>query len=102
MNAPARRPTGAVVNPDMPAPDPPGPWVDESACYVCCESYVDYRAGFTFEDAADLLRQVAKGAGDQGGGYRSRGPVLWTLRTMKLTAWYLEHADCGREAPDRD
>lgn len=32
------------------------------------------------------------------GGFRSRGPVLWAMRVMKLTAWYEKHA-CCEEVP---
>jgi hypothetical protein len=50
--------------------------------------------------AADQLRDAAKAAGDEGGGFRSRRAVLWWLRCLKLRDWYLSHAGCGSPMPE--
>lgn len=84
----ARRPHGgSVVNPRIPLPRPPGPWVDEKRNYVTGERYSDFRAHVTPEEAGARLRQEARrqGLGDP---YISRGPILWVMRVMKLEAWY--------------
>jgi hypothetical protein len=81
------------VNELLPEPRPPGPWVDARAC-TCGASYEDFRAWPSFHDGAQRVRQV----NGEGGGYRSRGPVLWAMRVLKLEAWYLEHLLCGQEA----
>lgn len=75
----------------MGAPRPPGVWVDDDECGVCGERYADFRPGIQWDDAVAMLRASA----DQGGGYRSRGPVLWRMRVLKLSAWYGRHYVCG-------
>lgn len=92
----ARRPwKGPTVNPLCREPSSPGPWVDSRRCAVCGALYDDYRGASDFGEQAQELRGAARSEGDPGGGYRSRGPVLWRMRCAKLTAWYLEHAGCG-------
>lgn len=86
-------------NPWIAAPTAPGPWVDEHRCEGCGERYDEYVAGITFDAAAHRLRQAAKAAGDEGGGYRSRGPVLWVMRCMKLEDWYMRHFGCCPDEP---
>jgi len=96
-----RSPCGSVVpvsvNPLFAEPSPPGPWVSGERCLGCGEDYGDFRGPLDFAAAADVLRQAAKTAGDDGGGYRSRGPVLWVMRVFKLDAWFLQHMECGRD-----
>jgi hypothetical protein len=87
----------AVVNPTIRAPLSPGEWVDEEECYQCGEQYHDFRCYPNFIDCADRLRYAAFSKGDEGGGYRSRGPVLWVMRTEKLQQWYMKHLGCGYE-----
>lgn len=41
----------------------------------------------------DLVR-ATNGGFEGGGGYRSKGPVLWAMRVLKLDAWYNYHRDC--------
>lgn len=86
---------GAVVNPDCPAPSSPGQWVDERRCAVCGARYVDHRGSYDGQEAARRLRDAAKAAGDDSGGFRSRRAVLWWLRVLKLEDWYLAHLLCG-------
>jgi len=44
----------------------------------------------TFREAGVGLR-----AGNPAGVFFSRGPVLWILRTAKLSEWYATHRWCG-------
>lgn len=83
------------VNPKISLPVSPGEWVDDSSC-ECGATYHDFRAGITFAEAADRLR-IAFGGYEEGGGFRSRGPVLYMMRVMKLCLWYIAHADCWCE-----
>ena len=86
-----------TVNAAIDLPVSPGPWVDARRC-DCGEDYKTFRAWPSFEDAAFRIR-VANGGFGEGGGFRSRGPVLWMMRVMKLEAWYLAHQACAPEAP---
>ena len=85
-----------MKNPTIAAPKSPGPWVDEEVCLVCFSMYEKFRAWPDWAASADVLRQAAKREGDQGGGYRGRGSVLWVMRVTKLNAWYDEHMPCGQ------
>lgn len=99
-----------AANVRIPAPEPPGPWVDEHSC-ECGAHLADYKKshyGVTWGEAMDRLREANQAAelrGELGsqttfdldnppGGFRSRGPVLWTMRVIKLERWYEDHADC--------
>jgi hypothetical protein len=82
------------VNPTISAPRAPGTWVDETEC-ICGAKYRDHRGSYGFAEAAQYIRQRAKDDGDESGGFRSRGPVLWALRVLKLMSWYEEHFMCG-------
>lgn len=31
---------------------------------------------------------------ENGGGYKSAGPVLWAMRVLKLDLWYTTHRAC--------
>lgn len=90
-------------NPNLPAPTAPHEWVDEVRCLVCGEAYATFRPGVSFAEGAQLVRLAA---GDRhecgGGGYRSRRPVLWAMRVLKLREWYLRHATCAPDAVERD
>ena len=83
----------------MPAPSPLFGGIDEEHCSICKASYLDFRSGVTFAEAAALVR-LSNGGFEAGGGYRSRGPVLWAMRVMKLRAWYEEHMGCAQMAYD--
>lgn len=84
-----------AVNPLIRKPRPPGKWINYDSC-ICGARYDDLRVGISFSEAAQMLRLKAQGEGDDGGGYRSRGPVLWMMRVSKLDMWFGEHFDCGR------
>jgi hypothetical protein len=90
-----------AVNPLINAPRAPGKWVDEEKC-ICGAIYGDHRGDYSFAAAAQRLRHRAKDDGDEGGGYRSRGPVLWQLHVLKLESWYAEHYMCGYLAEEPD
>jgi len=91
-----RRFRGRSVNPVVKPPKPPGPWVDDERCQACGALFDDFHAGIDFADAAHRLRQLSGGY-RAGGGYRTRGPVLWMMHVMKLEDWYREHAPHGWE-----
>lgn len=78
-----------------PAPSSPGRWVDEERCTACGAVYEEHRAWPSFSEAHQRIRARAQAQGDEGGGYRSRGPVLWELHLLKLESWYQSHAPCG-------
>lgn len=78
------------VNSTISEPRSPGPWVDDTEC-SCGQKYYTFRCGVTFRDGADLVRMMNK----PDGGYRSRGPVLWAMRTIKLAHWYAAHMFCS-------
>ena len=93
-----------AVNERVAEPRPPGPWVNPVRCLCCGAEYADHVMQFLpaldFADAAAQLRSH-NGGWHEGGGYRSRGPVLWLMRVQRLTDWYLFHDQCGQFWPDR-
>jgi hypothetical protein len=82
-----------MVNPLLPAPEPPGFWVTDDVCDGdvggCGASYSSFNAHVTWDDGVSLLRSRDTDFKD------SRGPVLWAMRTLKLQAWFAEHRYCG-------
>jgi hypothetical protein len=95
------------ANVELTPPDwPPFPTAaDDDVCPLCGECRTRrvarelaregellfwWRQGLTWADGVDYLRRAS---GD-GGGYRSRGPVLWALRVLSLTAWRERHGWC--------
>jgi hypothetical protein len=83
MSVNARLEGGALLR-DM-------PWCDDETCQVCGEKYTAWTAGISFDAGVALVRQSNGAAG----GYRSRGPVLWAMRCLKLDAWAMRHLTCG-------
>lgn len=73
-------------------PRSPGPWVNEETC-TCGAHYRRSRYGISWKMGVDLVR-ATNGGFEGGGGYRSKGPVLWAMRVIKLDAWYNYHRDC--------
>jgi hypothetical protein len=69
-----------------------GNWVDEIECQGCKEKYEQFKPGITFAEAAQLVRNHNQ---ETNGGFRSRGPVLWAMRILKLELWYQRHAYCN-------
>jgi hypothetical protein len=86
---------GAVVNPLIPLPKAPGPWVDLNRCEVCGQTYESFNSGVSFDEGVQKIRHAA--GWQSGGGYRTPGPVLWAMRTIKAERWYLEHFFCGAQ-----
>lgn len=89
-----RRKGGHAVNAWIAEPQQLCEAVTAEFCAVCGEFYANtiLKAG-TIQDASDSIRQAAKKEQIRGGGYRTRGPLLWQLHIMKLNAWYLRHAE---------
>lgn len=81
------------------APESPEDWVDEECCSRCGEEYRRFVPGITFADGVALVRQV-NGGFESGGGWRSRGAVLWAMRVLKLDAWYMKHSCCLPEGEE--
>jgi len=86
---------GAIVNPDLSLPRAPFEGIDEERCSVCGEKSDDFRAGISWSDGADLIRQAARSQDVAGGGWRTRGPVLWAMHYLKVTAFYERHTFGG-------
>ena len=87
----------STVNPDCRLPSIPREmwWLDEEHCLGCGDDYKRWHPhALSFSEAVHELRAAAKGEGDDGGGFRSRGPVLWRMRCAKMQAWILEHYHC--------
>lgn len=79
------------------------PWLDLERCEGCGDLYRDHRGAYTWGDACASVRAHAALAGDEGGGYRSKGPVLWALRALKVESWLIAHLGCRverQEPPD--
>ncbi len=83
-----KRYAGGKVNPRIPLPKPPGPWVDEERNHVTGQRYEDFNAHIDFETGREIVKRAARRAGDRGEGFKSRGPVLHAMRVAKLEAWY--------------
>lgn len=104
-----RRWAGVMVNEEIPEPRPPrGGWIDDEECHTCGAKYRAHRASglvdYGWHDAVEAVRS-ANGGYRSGGGYRSRGAVLWAKRALKLADWYMFHEamGCGdRRARARD
>ena len=76
-------------------PEAPGPWVDEFRC-TCGDHIADYRKtrlNVTWMDGVNRLRE--RNSGIEGGGYRSRGPVLRAMNQIKMERWYAQHVNCN-------
>ena len=86
-----KRRKGVVVNERMSEPTPYCPPVDSEMCAICGEYYaaVVLNAG-GMQEASDRIRSLAGGY-KKGGGYRSRGPLLWAMHVMKMESWYERH-----------
>ena len=63
-------------------------------CDGCGDLYRDHRGSYSFIDACARIRHAAARDGDEGGGYRSRGPVLWAMRVLKAEDWLMAHMMC--------
>ena len=87
------RSRGRPVNAYIPYPREPscyGNWEDD-ACGVCGQKYENFKAGVVWEDGVELMKEYARRENVQGGGYRSRGAVLYAMAVLKRQAWYMRH-----------
>ena len=85
-----------MVNAPSPLPKLPD-HLTETHCTVCNATYADFRAYPSFTEAANRIRARNK---ESGGGWKSKGPILWEMRVMKMEAWLLAHAECGHVMDD--
>ena len=72
------------------------PYLTEEECEVCGEQYKRTALGVTWADGEELVRQAnprGQVAGSSGG-FRTRGPVLWAMRVLKLERWAERHMPC--------
>jgi hypothetical protein len=85
-----------AVNVTIEPPEwPPYPSdADDDYCPACDEHYQDFRPGITWDAGVETLRHASVSAGDPGGGFRTRGPVLWAMRALKLALWRERHGWC--------
>lgn len=81
-----RRWRGQEVN-EEDHPRAPGPWIDEHSCALCGEHYKRTSYGVDMGAARARLRQ----RNPDGGGWASRGSLLWAMRAEKLDRWYADH-----------
>jgi hypothetical protein len=88
-----RRRKGAVVNETIPRPKPPCKGLDEEKCEVCGEFVKEVKLGANDVQAASQLIRRSAGGWAAGGGYRSRGPLLWAMHVNKLERFYLRHLE---------
>jgi hypothetical protein len=87
-----KRRKGPTVNETLPEPQSPCPdELDGEQCAVCGEYYQLTTLGAGDVQAASRLVRQAAGGWGKGGGYRSRGPLLWAMHTIKLQRWYERH-----------
>ena len=88
-----RRRGGTVVNELLPVPDPPCNGLNEEMCMVCGEYVREVKLGANDVQAASQLIRSSAGGFESGGGYRSRGPLLWAMHVLKLTRFYERHLE---------
>lgn len=88
-----RRRKGATVNERMDPPKSPCEEVDGEICTVCGEYYKMVKLGANDIGAASRMVRRSAGGWEAGGGYRSRGPLLWAMHLIKLERWYERHLD---------
>ena len=87
------RSRGHPVNAYIPYPREPncyGNW-DDDACGVCGQQYDSFVAGVNYDDGIELMLQYAKKENVLGGGYRSRGAVLYAMSVLKRQAFFMRH-----------
>jgi hypothetical protein len=87
------RSRGKPVNAYIPFPKEPscyGDWEDD-ACGVCGQQYEDFRPGIDYSSGIELMLQHAKMENVQGGGYRSRGAVLYAMAVLKRREFFTRH-----------
>lgn len=87
------RSRGKPVNAYIAYPKPPrcyGDWEDD-ACGVCGQTYDSFRAKADWYEGVELVKQAAARERVRGGGYRSRGAVLYAMSVIKRQDFYMRH-----------
>ena len=82
-----------AVNPTIKLPRLP-PWLTMERCKGCGALYRDHNSGVDFSDGCQRIRHAAAAEGDESGGFRSTGPVLWAMRVLKAEDWLMSHLWC--------
>jgi len=87
--------TGTVVNEELQITCPR--WLDDACdhCEVCGERSNQISLGVTWTDGEQRIRELNL---TKGGGYRSRGPVLYAMHVIKLERFADRHFECGQWA----
>jgi hypothetical protein len=86
----ARTDRRRAVNKPLPVKCPP--WIENECekCAICGERSDQVSLGVTWLEGEELIRAQA----GPGGGWRSRGPVLWAMHKIKLDRFAERHLDC--------
>ena len=86
----ARTHRGSSPNAPLPVSCPA--WIENECerCAICGERSDQVSLGVTWIEGEDLIRAQA----GPGGGWRSRGPVLWAMHKIKLDRFAERHLDC--------
>ena len=97
----ARAAQGVPVNARMDLPWKQYPWIHEDefsqiACRICGTTLREERFGVSWKDGEERIRALNR----QGGGYRSRGPVLWAMHVIKFERFADQHMVCEVTFPD--
>jgi len=92
---------GKMVNPRIKRPKLP-PWLDLTSCEGCGSLYKNHRGEYSWSQACNRIRRAAEREGDTGGGFRSRGPVLWSLHVLKVESWMMNHIYCDPSISDEE
>ncbi len=87
------RSRGRPVNAYIPLPDAPPCYgnFEDDTCGVCGQRYDQFKAGINYDDGIQLMLQAARREGVEGGGYRSRGSVLYAMAVLKRSQFYQRH-----------
>ena len=88
----ARR-RGRPVNAYIKDPESPSCFysLDEGTCGICLQTIDDYTSDVTWDDGIQLMLQAARKEKIDGGGYRSRGAILYAMAVLKKTQFYMRH-----------
>ena len=88
----ARR-RGKPVNAYIKDPEAPTCFysLDEGTCGICLQTIDDYTSDVTWDDGIQLMLQAARKEKIDGGGYRSRGAILYAMAVLKKTQFYMIH-----------
>ena len=83
---------GSIVNPTINEPSQICEPLDGEMCGVCGEFYHEVTLlGKSGIDRASRRIRRAAGGWNKGGGYRTRGPLLWAMHVEKMEMWYERH-----------